>query len=66
MLSCYAHQEILREDHNGNTVFHMGTRVGNKSCLEQLFSLIQEEEVGLILSKENKDGQTLLHLSMLS
>ncbi|OCA06463.1 ankyrin repeat family protein [Wolbachia endosymbiont of Trichogramma pretiosum] len=41
----------------------MAARVGNKSCLEHLF---KKERVGEILSKKNKDGQTLLHLSLLS
>lgn len=57
------YQEVLRENSNGDTVFHMAARVGNKSCLEHLF---KKERVGEILSKKNKDGQTLLHLSILS
>lgn len=60
---CDIYQEVLRENSNGNTVFHMAARVGNKSCLEHLF---KKERVGEILSKENEDGQTLLHLSILS
>ncbi|WP_353274461.1 ankyrin repeat domain-containing protein [Wolbachia endosymbiont (group B) of Hofmannophila pseudospretella] len=57
------YQEVLRENSNGDTVFHMAARVGNKSCLEHLF---KKESVGEILSKENEDGQTLLDLSILS
>ncbi|WP_264376068.1 ankyrin repeat domain-containing protein [Wolbachia endosymbiont (group B) of Sphaerophoria taeniata] len=57
------YQEVLRENSNGDTVFHMAARVGNKSCLEHLF---KKERVGEILSKKNKDEQTLLHLSILS
>ncbi len=60
------HQEIFCENQNGNTAFHMAARVGNKSCLQHLFSLTQKKEVEEILSKENNDGHTLLHLSMLS
>uniref|UniRef100_A0A3B0IWG2 Phosphocholine transferase AnkX n=1 Tax=Wolbachia endosymbiont of Aleurodicus dispersus TaxID=1288877 RepID=A0A3B0IWG2_9RICK len=57
------YQEVLRENSNGDTVFHMAARVGNKSCLEHLF---KKERVEEILSKKNKDEQTLLHLSILS
>lgn len=57
------YQEVLRENSNGDTVFHMAARVGNKSCLEYLFT---KERVEEILSKKNKDEQTLLHLSILS
>ncbi len=44
----------------------MAARVGNKSCLEHLFSLIQKGEIEEILDKKNENRQTLLHLSMLS
>lgn len=60
------YQEVLRENSNGDTVFHMAARVGNKSCLEYLFSLIKKEEIEKILNKKNEDGQTLLHLSIFS
>ncbi|WP_238580371.1 MAG: ankyrin repeat domain-containing protein [Wolbachia endosymbiont of Armadillidium vulgare] len=60
------HQEILRKNQSGNTAFHMAACVGNKSCLEHLFSLMKKEKIEEILRKENNDGQTLLHLSMLS
>ncbi|WP_353288148.1 ankyrin repeat domain-containing protein [Wolbachia endosymbiont (group B) of Gerris lacustris] len=56
----------MRENSNGDTVFHMAAHVGNKSCLEYLFSLIQKEEIEKVLNKKNEDGQTLLYLSMLS